>query len=300
MLIPYHSDVVMPRVPWANWVLMGVISAWSIFAFDILDPDPLDDLFDKILFNLTGERPGPTLHERAVESMVLTKSYHPAGLFGHLFLHVGWLHLIGNMVFLFVFGNAVCAKVGNGVYIPLFLALGGVAGAASVLCEWVPAVGASGAIMAIAGLYFCWYPVNDVSLAYWFSYYFTGTITISGGWVLGCYAVWDLLMIFLHPDGMSGALAHFVGFVSGVLLALFLLRSGRIEMEETELSIIDLFGGEEVREQKTKAFIDERAQTARDAEAAAAARRPARERERRERRRREPAFIDDYSKPLGR
>ena len=45
------------------------------------------------------------------------------GLFGHAFLHADFLHLLGNMIYLWIFGNAICGRLGNKLYIPVFLAL---------------------------------------------------------------------------------------------------------------------------------------------------------------------------------
>src|ERR1044072_7029750 len=74
------------------------------------------------------------------------------GLLGHMFLHGGWLHLAGNLLFLWVFGNAVCAMVSNLVYPLLFVIFGVVAAAAHLAFDGSPAIGASGAINGIVGM----------------------------------------------------------------------------------------------------------------------------------------------------
>ena len=101
MLIPYQVDVPMSRWPYMNFLLIGVVTLVSLAALMGVD-------------------------EISGRQMVLT-GWSPAGMFGHMLLHADMVHLIGNMLFLWVFGNAVCAKITNTVYLPFFVALGLVA-----------------------------------------------------------------------------------------------------------------------------------------------------------------------------
>jgi membrane associated rhomboid family serine protease len=87
LVIPYHVDVPMRQWPWMNWVLIGVTV---------------------LMYPLCMREEGFTSFG---ELRVLGEG--PLGWFGHMLLHADLLHLFGNMLFLWVFGNAVCAKIGN-------------------------------------------------------------------------------------------------------------------------------------------------------------------------------------------
>ena len=63
----------------------------------------------------------------------ILKRWDIKGLLGHIWLHGGLIHLLGNMLFLWIFGNAVCAKIGNRFYLPVYVGLGVIAGAAHLL-----------------------------------------------------------------------------------------------------------------------------------------------------------------------
>ena len=79
----------------------------------------------------------------------ILQDWGPLGIVGHMFLHGDIVHLIGKMLFLWVFGNAICAKVGNVAYIATYLGLGVLAAIVHLLADGAPAVRASGAINGI-------------------------------------------------------------------------------------------------------------------------------------------------------
>ena len=153
-------------------------------------------------------------------------------LFTSMFLHGGWLHLIGNMWFLWIFGDNVEDRVGHGRYLLLYLA-GGLAGA---LTHWffnlnseVPTVGASGAIAAVMGAYLITFPrARIVTLAP--IIIFITTIEIPAYLML----LYWMLLQFLSgvasigvADPMQGGIAFFAhvgGFIAGIPLMLLLRR----------------------------------------------------------------------------
>lgn len=82
-------------------------------------------------------------------------------LFSSMFLHGGWLHLLGNVLYLHIFGDNVEDRLGHLRFMLFYLAVGAVAGVAQVLIDptsAVPIVGASGAIAGVTGAYFLFYP----------------------------------------------------------------------------------------------------------------------------------------------
>ena len=197
LFIPYRVETLIARSPWAN---LGIIAATVVFS----------------ILAFTG-----TLSHGTITSMLLT-GWTLEGLFGHMFLHAGWMHLIGNMLMLFVFGNAVSGVMRQHAYLLLYIGTGLAAGAAHVIIDGSPAIGASGAVSGIMGVYLAVYPVNRVTF-FWFLWMRTGTINIPGWAVIGGYFVLDLLG-GLWGRGHTAYWAHVGGTLAGFLVGLLLLR----------------------------------------------------------------------------
>jgi membrane associated rhomboid family serine protease len=153
-------------------------------------------------------------------------------VFVAMFLHGGWLHIAGNMLFLWVFGNNVEDRLGYVVY-PLFYVLGGLAASALQLAfganSTIPNLGASGAIGGILGAYIVLFPHARVTTLVIF--FFITVVEIPAGVVL---AIWFVLQLFsgvgqLGADVGGGVAywAHVGGFAFGALVAwLFYRRRG--------------------------------------------------------------------------
>lgn len=154
------------------------------------------------------------------------------GLLTHMFVHAGLLHLGGNMLFLWIFGDNLEDQMGHLGFLLFYLGCGLVAAAAQVLAEpslGVPMVGASGAIAGVMGGYLLMFPrakVDVVAIIIIFIKMFT-----IPAWVM--LAVWfgvQLVSGYAMIGGESGVAywAHAGGFVAGVVLAipLFLRRGG--------------------------------------------------------------------------
>lgn len=155
-----------------------------------------------------------------------------ASIFIAMFLHGGWLHLGGNMLFLWIFGNNVEDRLGYVVY-PLFYVMGGLAAAGLQLVfgldSTIPSLGASGAIGAILGAYLVMFPHARVQTLVIF--FFITMVELPAGIVL---AVWFVLQIFsgvgsLGTEVTGGVAywAHIGGFAFGAIVAwLFYRRRG--------------------------------------------------------------------------
>ena len=157
-------------------------------------------------------------------------------VFSSMFLHAGWVHLIGTMLFLYVFGDNVEARLGHGGYLTFYLLCGGLAATAQVLsapASQVPMVGASGAIAGVLGAYFLLYPRARI-LTLIPLFVFFPVVEVSAFVFLGFWVLLQLAQAYL--SGGIGAAeagvawwAHAGGFAAGaVSLPLFLLaRRGR-------------------------------------------------------------------------
>lgn len=148
-----------------------------------------------------------------------------AGMVTSMFLHGSWSHLIGNMWFLWVFGNNIEDAMGPGRYVVFYLLAGLVAGGAhiaSVPESGVPTVGASGAISGVMGSYLILYPrVRVFTLIFWW-------IVALPAWLL--LGEWFLIQLVMGAGGAGAGgvafWAHVGGFVVGLLAVRLFVGGG--------------------------------------------------------------------------
>jgi membrane associated rhomboid family serine protease len=214
-MIPYRIETLYQHTPWANQAIFGATIATSLAIEAGLVPAD------------------------AVGEYFVLGAGHPVAFVGCLFAHAGLMHLAGNMVFLWVFGNAVCATVGNLLYPFLYLLLGVAAGTIHLTIDGNPAIGASGAITGLVGVAVALYPLNRVSLAY-----FLGVVPRTFKWPLWGVALywsaWDAVGAWLQLDRVA-YWAHLGGMVCGVGGGLTLLALGRVTLTEFDhSSLFDL------------------------------------------------------------
>jgi membrane associated rhomboid family serine protease len=181
------------------------------------------------------------------KAAVLHASFYPASLTGWegplpwyvswltaMFLHAGWSHLLGNMVFLWVFGDSIELAFGRARYLALYLAGGFAAmflqaGMTLLFSDpssaYVPCLGASGAIAAVLGAYFVLFPSRPLVL-------FPIAIVVPAWLFLGGWFLYQAVMAFsglLAPANNGVAFfAHVGGFVFGFAATKALVRSGRL------------------------------------------------------------------------
>jgi membrane associated rhomboid family serine protease len=153
-----------------------------------------------------------------------------APIFISMFLHGGWLHLLGNMLFLFVFGRSIEDRFGHLQFLLLYL-LSGVAAAVVQIAvspgSRVPTIGASGAIAGVLGAYFICFPgARITTLIPLFIFFWTvqlPAILLLGYWFLIQFiAGFQMLSIQTATAGGVAWWAHIGGFTCGVLMALLM------------------------------------------------------------------------------
>lgn len=145
-----------------------------------------------------------------------------------MFLHGGWFHLIGNMWFLWVFGNNVEDSMGHPRFVVFYLLTGVLAALAQVLASPnspIPMVGASGAISGIMGGYLVLYPLVRIHMLIFFGFFVT-TVAVPAYLMLLYWAflqfVSGLFTMGMEERGGIAFMAHLGGFVAGaVLIKLF-------------------------------------------------------------------------------
>ena len=149
-----------------------------------------------------------------------------------MFLHGGWLHLIGNMLYLWIFGDNIEDRLGRGRFVAFYLLCGAVAALGQGLADpqsEVPMIGASGAISGVLGAYLVLYPRAKI-LVLVPLFIFITTLRVPALVVLGIWFGAQLLSSLVAAPGAGGAVAfaaHVGGFVAGVLLIQFFARDRR-------------------------------------------------------------------------
>jgi len=152
-------------------------------------------------------------------------------LFTSMFLHGSWMHLIGNMWFLWIFGNNVEDSMGHLRFLVFYVLTGLVAALGHVFTapgSVVPMVGASGAISGVMGAYLVLYPRARVHTLFWFLFFIR--IVPLPAWVILGY--WMLIQVASSAassaDGPGVAyMAHIGGFIAGALL-IFVFRNPKL------------------------------------------------------------------------
>lgn len=153
-----------------------------------------------------------------------------ATIFTSMFMHGGLLHLGGNMLFLWIFGNNIEDLLGAARYLLLYLVSGVAAAMAQALpdpASEIPMIGASGAIAGVLGSYLVLYPRANVHVFVWIVIFFR-IVTVPAWVMLG---LWFLLQLFsgvsagVHSPGVA-FWAHVGGFVTGIALIALLRPSG--------------------------------------------------------------------------
>ena len=136
------------------------------------------------------------------------------------FLHADWEHLLGNMLFLFVFGNAVEDRLGRLAYLSFYLAGGILAGLGyMVFGTPSPMLGASGAIAAVTGAYLALFPLSRVTITFMFVYFWE----VPSLFLVGLYFAYDVVMAMSDRFGGVAYLAHISGNLSGFAVGIGLL-----------------------------------------------------------------------------
>ena len=216
-MLPLRDDQPRYSTPWVNYFLIGINLA--IFFFEAsLNRRGLNQLigtFGVVPSHLTALLSGSTRYPLPVVAVPF---------FTSLFLHGSWMHVIGNMWFLFIFGDNVEDYLGHFKYLIFYLLTGVIAMGTHVVMNMhstAPAVGASGAIAGVLGAYFVLYPKARVLT--WFPpifFFHVSAWIILGYWFLLNFLSGTATELALQRPTMGGVAfwAHVGGFVAGALL----------------------------------------------------------------------------------
>lgn len=213
-------------------ITLGLVAAcFAVFAYELSlsfsgGDAALDGFFDQ-----WGAVPSRVSESLAAGELI---SSGTAGLFSSIFLHGGWLHILGNMLYLWIFGNNVEDRLGRLPFLAFYLVGGLAAGLTQVWIDpssSIPLVGASGAIAATLGAYVALFPGARV-LSLVFLGFFYQLLEIPALIVLGFWFVLQLIDGVASLGGQTAGggvafFAHIGGFVVGLVIGLVIrLMSG--------------------------------------------------------------------------
>ena len=268
LLLPWRVDVPQDRWPVMNWlILLALVAVFVHQMYDYavyLDQEgvlsPSDSPRPEARPSSRHGRPGasrgpssaPPTDERRIKSLseapgithdLRLDSWSLKRLLGHIWLHGNPLHLLGNMLFLWIFGNALCAKIGNLRYLGLYILFGVVAGAAQLLSDPRPSLGASGALNGVVGAYLVLFFENEITclFVFWpFIFLYVRWFAVSSIWMILLWLCWDIVGA-LWSGSNVGHIAHLAGFATGFGITLFLCAKGWITMEKYERSLVQMW-----------------------------------------------------------
>jgi membrane associated rhomboid family serine protease len=198
-MFPLRTDAPLRHTPWLNWAL--IVTNVVVYLLQVAFPQS----FDRLLLSPAS----PTLWQ------YLT----------YQFLHGSFLHLFSNMLFLFIFGNSVCDKMGAWNYLMFYLAGGIIAGIWHVLGSDSPVLGASGAVAAVNGAFLILFPRATVTVLYFFI--LIGVFEVPSVLFVAFFFLLDVFKQF--SPGLFGGqeavahLAHIGGTLFGLAVASTLL-----------------------------------------------------------------------------
>jgi membrane associated rhomboid family serine protease len=231
-MIPIGDESPRLHTPWMTWLIIAVtVAVWVVVQGAGAPATVAASVCD------LGMVPGEITH-RAVVGYALPMApglycvidREPINIFTpviSMFLHGGWAHLLGNMLFLWVFGDDIEDSMGPGRFLLFYLICGVVAAGSHILVDPaspVPTVGASGAISGVMGAYLLLYPTVRIRMLFIFIVFFK--VLPIPAWIVLLW--WFFVQVLgglpmlssVRPDVSSGVAvwAHIGGFLAGIVL----------------------------------------------------------------------------------
>ena len=220
-MIPISDELRRQRVPLVTYALIGINIVAFLFQLTLgREVQSLFMTFGAVPARITSPASSPLVYVTLLTSM---------------FLHGGWAHLIGNLLYLGIFGDNVEDAMGHSWYTLFYLAAGlaaGIAQVATAPSSTIPAIGASGAIAGVLAVYMVLYPTAPVRVLVP-TFFFMRVARLPAILVLGMWFVIQLfngalsLGVRTMATGGVAWFAHIGGFVAGLVVGAFLRATQR-------------------------------------------------------------------------
>ena len=225
MILPIRTSIRPGRTPYTNYALIAV----NVFIFLLTYWPHMD----------------PAGFERALRPWAQYFQLIPARpdhwqFVSYAFLHGSYMHIIGNMFFLYLFGNNVNDKLGHIGYLCFYLAgavFSGIGHSVLNPSSDIPTLGASGAVAAVTGAYLVLFPKSLITVLYWF--FFIGATQVPAMYFIAFkLIIWDnIFEPRLAPASIAYS-AHLAGYAFGIAAILALLAAGLIRTSSFDLWIM--------------------------------------------------------------
>ncbi len=242
-MFPLHDENPLVNTPYATITLIVLnVLIWSVVqgfgsAYSLAESLCLYGL---VPGDLLGQLdPGTQIQLGQGLVCPLDGQANPFTLLSSMFMHGGWLHIIGNMWFLWVFGDNVEDVMGPFRFVAFYLLCGLAAAGAQIatnVASPIPMVGASGAIGGVMGAYALLFPKARVHTLLFLGFYVT-TIAVPAVFMLGYWFVLQLLQGLPSVGSSQGGVAfwaHIGGFVAGVALIHVFKRSDYVSAHQAQ------------------------------------------------------------------
>ena len=222
-MFPLYDENRFKGRPLVTWALIAVNVLVFVWELDYTGLFVNEDAILKILQNYGAT---PARFAGAIDFDTLFT------LISSMFLHGGFLHIIGNMVFLYIFGDNIEAKFGHAKFLLLYVIFGLAGAFLQIFFAFlpggdpsIPAIGASAAISGVLGAYVVFFPFNRVVTVV-FYFFFIRLVKIPAIVYLGLWFLLQFLSGAVGASGDVGYWAHVGGFVAGFLVAGFARVTG--------------------------------------------------------------------------
>ncbi|MBC8201090.1 MAG: rhomboid family intramembrane serine protease [Planctomycetes bacterium] len=228
MLIPIGTDVENKRYPFVTYALIGLnllvfASQWA--------------------FHRSGgfEARSDVAHmfAQAIENGALSsQNFHFYSLFTYQFLHAGWMHILGNMLFLLPFGKAVEDRLGHVGFALFYLGCGAFAGGMHAITSSAPVIGASGSVCAVTAAFIVLAPKTSIKVLLIF--FIIGVYQIPSLLLVAFFVLFDLFSLLASAAGSNtdptAWVAHLSGYLSGFIVTFLLLKASFIASRQFDLT----------------------------------------------------------------
>lgn len=216
LLLPIRTSISPRRTPYANYALIiaNVVIFLLSYSFGRLYP-----------YLIEGQVSHLAIRPWAVDWMLVPKYWRYWQFLSYAFLHGSVVHILGNMFFLYLFGNNINDKLGHLGYVLFYMTGAVFSGAGHTLLNLssaAPTLGASGAVAAVTGAYLVLFPQTLITVFYWF--FFIGTVQVPALYFIGFKMIlFDNVLVGMAPGVAYDA--HLAGYAHGILVTLFLLAT---------------------------------------------------------------------------
>lgn len=228
MLIPIGTNVAHKRYPMVTFVLIGL--NLLIFALQWA-------LQRSAGSNTTGESV-QILTEALSNARLSGTDFHLYSLITYQFLHAGWMHIIGNMLFLLPFGKAVEDRMGHLGFALFYIGCGAFGGFMHTLFSNAPVIGASGSVCAVTAAFIVLAPKTTTRVLLVF--FIIGVFQIPSMLLVAFFVLFDVINLLSSMAGANADptawIVHLAGYASGFALTFILLKTRCIASTEYDLT----------------------------------------------------------------